>query len=59
LIWKVLMGMINELERVIDYCFEDKMKLVLALTHSFLCQCNAGMKNNQQMKGLNFWEIPF
>jgi len=28
------MGMINELERVIDYCFEDKMKLVLALTHS-------------------------
>ncbi|HOM02611.1 MAG TPA: ribonuclease III [Acetivibrio sp.] len=28
------MGRIKELEGVIGYCFEDKMKLVLALTHS-------------------------
>jgi len=52
------MGMINELERVIDYCFEDKMKLVLALTHSsYANECrDERITSNER---LEFWEIPF
>ena len=55
---KALSDKISEFEKITNYCFKDKKKLVMALTHSsFANECKD--KNWSVMKDSNFWVMQF